>query len=313
VPIPLPGYEDKRIYVWFDAVIGYFSASIEWAERRGAPDAWKAWWTLGPNGEEPARAYYFIGKDNIAFHTIFWPAMLLGFGGLGLPYDVPANEFMTMGGMKASSSRGNVIWTPDALDRYGADPLRYYLAATMPETRDSNFTYADLVRRNNDELVGAYGNAAHRVLTFAQRSFGGVVPQPGPLTQADGTMLTEARRAVSAVGSAIEAIHLRDGLLEALALARVANRYLDEQAPWKAIKTDRTRAGTIIYTMIQVLNGLKVLFAPYVPFSSQRLHELLGFAGDVAREPWEARPVPAGQPLPPPVPLFAKFDPPAEQ
>jgi methionyl-tRNA synthetase len=313
VPIPLPGYEDKRIYVWFDAVIGYYSASMEWAQRRGDPDAWKAWWALGPNGEEPARAYYFIGKDNIAFHTIFWPAMLLGVGGLALPYDVPANEFMTMGGVKASSSRGNVIATADALDRYGADPLRYYLAATMPETRDSSFTYADLVRRNNDELVAAYGNAVHRVLTFAQRSFGGVVPQPGLLSEADAAMLTEVRRALSAVGSAIEAVHLRDGLLEALALARAANRYLDEQAPWRAVKTDPTRAATIIYTMIQVLNGLKVVFAPYVPFSSQRLHELLGFAGDVAREPWEARPVPAGQPLPTPAPLFAKFDPPADE
>ena len=173
VPVPLPGYEDKRIYVWFDAVIGYYSASIEWAQRQGNPDAWKAWWVLGPNGEEPSRSYYFIGKDNVAFHAIFWPAMLMGYGGLALPYDVPANEFMTMGGQKASSSRGNVIWTRDVLDQYGADPLRYYLTATMPETRDSNFTYEDLVRRNNDELVAAYGNAVHRVLTFAQRNFGG--------------------------------------------------------------------------------------------------------------------------------------------
>jgi len=312
VPVPLPGYEGKRIYVWFDAVIGYYSASIEWAQRQGNPDAWKAWWVLGPNGEEPSRSYYFIGKDNVAFHAIFWPAMLMGYGGLALPYDVPANEFMTMGGQKASSSRGNVIWTRDVLDQYGADPLRYYLTSTMPETRDSNFTYEDLVRRNNDELVAAYGNAVHRVLTFVQRNFGAQVPQHGPLTEADETILTEVRRGLSAVGSAIEAVHLRDGLGEALAVARAVNRYLDEQAPWKVIKTDRERAATIVYTTIQALNGLKVLFAPYVPFSSQRLHELLGFSGEVAREPWEARPVPAGQALPVPAPLFAKFDPPTE-
>src|SRR5262249_14604185 len=185
VPIPLPGYEDKRIYVWFDAVIGYYSASIEWAERSGAPDAWKRWWVLGPHGEAPSRSYYFIGKDNIAFHSIFWPAMLMGFGGLVLPYDVPANEFMTMGGLKASSSRGNVIRTHDALERYGPDPLRYYLTCTMPEGRDSNFTYEELVRRHNDELVATYGNAVHRMLTFAQRNFASQVPVPGPLTLAD--------------------------------------------------------------------------------------------------------------------------------
>ena len=166
VPIPLPGYEDKRIYVWFDAVIGYYSASIEWAERNGTPDAWKEWWELRPDGSAPSLPYYFIGKDNIAFHTIIWPAMLMGFGGLALPYDVPANEFMTMGGTKASSSRGNVIWTRDVLDVYGADPLRYYLASTLPEGHDTDFTFEELVRRNNDELVATYGNAAHRILTF---------------------------------------------------------------------------------------------------------------------------------------------------
>ena len=167
VPVPLPGYEDKRIYVWFDAVIGYFSASIEWAHNAGKPEAWKQVVGTWSDNVEPSRSYYFIGKDNIPFHTIIWPAMLLGYGGLTLPYDVPANEFMTMGGFKASSSRGNVIWTKDVLDQYGPDPLRYYLASTMPESHDTDFTYEELVRRNNDELVATYGNAVHRVLTFA--------------------------------------------------------------------------------------------------------------------------------------------------
>jgi methionyl-tRNA synthetase len=221
---------------------------------------------------------------------------------------VPANEFMTMGGTKASSSRGNVIWTKDVLDQYGVDPLRYYLASTLPEGRDTDFAYDELVRRNNDELVAAYGNAAHRVLTFLGRHFGGSVPEPGTPRPADEAMLAEVRRGFEAVGAAIEAVRLRDGLQEAMAVARAANRYLDEQAPWKAIKADRQAAATTVYTMVQVLNGLKVLFAPYVPHSSQKLHELLGFTGDVAARPWHAEPVPAGQSLPAPTPLFAKFD-----
>jgi methionyl-tRNA synthetase len=308
VPIPLPGYEGKRIYVWFDAVIGYYSASIEWAQRSGDPDAWKQWWVLGPNGEEPSRSYYFIGKDNVAFHAIIWPAMLMGFGGLTLPYDVPANEYMTMGGSKASTSRGNVIWTRDVLDAYGPDPVRYYLTSTMPEGRDTDFTYDELVRRNNDELVATYGNAAHRILTFAQRYFDGRVPEPGPLGPSDEAMLAEIRRGFGAVAQAIEAVRLRDGLSEAMGVGRAANRYLDEQAPWKRIKTDRQAAATTVYTMVQVLNGLKVLFAPYVPFSSQKLHELLGNTGAVTACHWGLETVPAGRELPQPVPLFAKFE-----
>src|SRR5690348_7499063 len=313
VPIPLPGYEDKRIYVWFDAVIGYYSASIEWAARRGEPDAWRRWWVQEPGQPAPSRSYYFIGKDNIAFHTIFWPAMLLGFGGLTLPYDVPANEFMTMGGTKASASRGNVIWTRDVLERYGADPLRYYLASVLPEGRDTAFIAHELVRRNNDELVAAYGNAAHRVLTFVQRHFAGRVPAPGPFSPADTAMLDEVARAFTGVGSAIEAVRLRDGLAGAMALARAANRYLDERAPWKVIRLDPERAATTMYVMLHVLAALKTLFAPYLPFSSQRLHELLGQSGMAASAPWQPEQVPAGRSLPPPTPLFAKFDTASEQ
>ncbi|HLY31247.1 MAG TPA: methionine--tRNA ligase, partial [Ktedonobacterales bacterium] len=222
VPIPLAGYDDKRIYVWFDAVIGYYSASIEWAQQRGQPDAWRLWWTLDPDGKAPARAYYFIGKDNIPFHTIIWPAMLMGHGDLALPYDVPANEYMTMGGFKASTSRGNVIWTRDVLDAYGAEPLRYYLTCTMPEGHDTDFTYEELVRRNNDELVATYGNAIHRTLTFIQRNFGGQVPEPGTLTSADEEMLATVERGFVAEAVAIEAVRLREGLNEAMGVARAA-------------------------------------------------------------------------------------------
>jgi methionyl-tRNA synthetase len=307
VPIPLEGYEDKRIYVWFDAVIGYFSASVEWAANWGDPEAWKTWWVPGLT-EPPAKSYYFIGKDNIPFHAIIWPAMLLGYGNRNLPYDVPANEFMTMSGAKASSSRGNVIWTRDVLDKYNPDTLRYYLSITAPEGRDTDFTYDEMIRRNNDELVATYGNAVHRTLSFLQSKFGGIVPQPQPLREADREILAELDGAFSVVGHNIANCHFKDGLIAAMAVARAANRYLDEQAPWKQIKVDRDAAGTSIYVMLQVISGLRVLFSPYLPFSSQKLHHLLGFAGEVSTGHWRSSEVPAGTKLPVPTPLFPKLE-----
>ncbi|GAC1348254.1 MAG: methionine--tRNA ligase [Ktedonobacteraceae bacterium] len=307
VPIPLDGYDDKRIYVWFDAVIGYFSASVEWAERQGTPEAWKAWWVPGQSDPE-VKSYYFIGKDNIPFHAIIWPAMLQGYGNRNLPYDVPANEFMTMSGTKASSSRGNVIWTRDVLDRYSADALRYYLSATAPEGRDTDFTYEEMIRRNNDELVATYGNAVHRTLTFLQSKFGGVVPEPQALREADREILAEVDRGFSLVGHNIALCHFKDGLNAAMTVARAANRYLDEQAPWKQIKLDREAAGTTIYVMLQVISGLRVMFSPYLPFSSQRLHHLLGFEGDVSKGSWRSTEVRAGITLPVPAPLFPKLE-----
>src|SRR5579875_2540755 len=307
VPIPLEGYEDKRIYVWFDAVIGYFSASVEWARRRGTPEAWKTWWVPGAT-EPPVKSCYFIGKDNIPFHTIIWPAMLIGYGNRVLPYDVPANEFMTMSGAKASSSRGNVIWTRDVLERYSADALRYYLSATAPEGRDTDFTFDEMIRRNNDELVATYGNVVHRTLTFLQSKFGGVVPEPQVLCEADRAILAEVELGLETVGQHIEHCHFKDGLNAAMAAARAANRYLDEQAPWKSIKVDRDAAGTTIYVMLQVLSGLRILFCPYLPFSSQKLHDYLGFEGEVSRAPWRSETVPAGRKLQTPLPLFPKLE-----
>jgi methionyl-tRNA synthetase len=310
VPIPLEGYEDKRIYVWFDAVIGYLSATVEWAEKQGTPEAWKTWWVPG-QADPPVKPYYFIGKDNIPFHTIIWPAMLIGYGNRNLPYDVPANEFMTMSGAKASSSRGNVIWTRDVLEQYGADTLRYYLSATAPEGRDTDFTFDEMLRRNNDELVATYGNAVHRTLTFLQSKFEGTVPQPQALRDADHEVLAEVKRGFEQVGLNIESCHFKDGLNAAMTVARAANRYLDEQAPWKQIKTNREAAGTTIYVMLQVISGLHILFSPYLPFSSQKLHGYLGFEGDVSQEHWQLRKVPAGTKLPIPTPLFPKLDLPA--
>jgi methionyl-tRNA synthetase len=307
VPIPLEGYDNKRIYVWFDAVIGYLSASIEWAAKQGDPEAWKRWWVPGQS-EPAARPYYFIGKDNIPFHTIIWPAMLIGYGNRNLPYDVPANEFMTMSGEKASTSRGNVIWTKDVLDVYGADALRYYLSVTAPEGRDSDFTYSELIRRNNDELVAAYGNVVHRTLTFLQSKFGGITPEPNELREVDKAILAVVEGAFETVGKKLAACHFKDAINEVISVARAANRYLDEQAPWKEIKLDRAAAGTTIYVMLQVLSGLHVLMTPFLPFSSQKLHHFLGFKGEVMAAGWQLTNVPAGITLPIPGPLFTKFE-----
>ena len=307
VPIPMDGYENKRIYVWFDAVIGYFSASVEWAERQGTPEAWKTWW-VPDQTTPPVKSYYFIGKDNIPFHALIWPAMLMGYGNRNLPYDVPANEFMTMSGQKASSSRGNVIWTKDVLDQYSADALRYYLSVTAPEGRDTDFTFEELIRRNNDELVATYGNAVHRTLTFLQSKFNGIVPEPQALREADREILAEVERGFALVGHNIANCHFKEGINVAMSVARAANRYLDEQAPWKQIKLDRAEAGTTIYVMLQVLSGLHIMFWPYLPFSSEKLHHYLGFEGDATTAHWRPTSVAAGLRLPTPSPLFPKLE-----
>jgi methionyl-tRNA synthetase len=308
IPVPVPGFEDKRIYVWFDAVIGYYSASVEWAQRKGDPDAWKEWWVLGPEGEAPSKAYYFIGKDNIPFHTIIWPAILMGYGGLNLPYDVPANEYLTMEGEKLSTSRGYAIWLPDFLERYDPDPLRYYLSANMPETKDTNFSWSDFVRRNNDELVATWGNLAHRVLTFTHRSFEGRVPEPGDLSARDRELLERVDGAFDTVGSLISRCHFRDGIREIMAVAQEANRYLEETSPWKSMRTQRQEAARALYTALQAIGSVNILMAPYLPFSSAKLHRMLGFDNDVHSQPWKPLKVPSGQALGQPEALFKKLD-----
>ena len=280
VPVPLPGWDDKRIYVWFEAVIGYFSASVEWAQTAGQPAAWKDWW-YNPQ----ARIFNFLGKDNIPFHTVIWQAELLGVGRWGedggkqlnLPYDVPANEFMNVEGAKFSKSRNWAVWLPDILDRYDPDAIRYYVASVMPETRDSEFSWNDFVRRNNDELVATWGNLANRVLSFAYKHWEGRVPQPGELRPADNELLEQVEGGFQTIGGHLEAVHLRAALGEAIALAGAVNRYLDLQGPWFAIKQDRPAAATTIYTALRAIDSLKVLFSPFLPFSSERLHRILGY------------------------------------
>jgi len=302
VSVPVPGFEHKRVYVWFEAVIGYLSASREWAWSTGEAERWRSFW------QGDSKAYYFIGKDNIIFHTVIWPSMLMGCGGLNLPYDVPANEFLTLGGRQLSTSRNWAIWLPDYLERYDPDALRYAMSINMPETSDTDFSWEEFVRRNNDELVATWGNLAHRVLTLMYRNFDCRVPASGPLDHESEGLLDKADATLAAVDSLLHGCHFREAMREAMGLAQEANRYLDAKAPWKTIKDDRDSAAAALCTTLHVICCLKTLLYPFLPFSSEKLHTLLGFKGALEETGWAIQPPPAGQKLAPPEPLFAKLD-----
>jgi methionyl-tRNA synthetase len=341
VPVPVEGYppETKRIYVWFDAVVGYFSAAVEWAQNSGTPEAWRDWWQ-----NPDATHAYFMGKDNIVFHTVIWPSMLLGYdeggelgagkGPLHLPDEVIASEFLTMEGKQLSTSRSVAIYVRDVLERYDPDPVRYFLTAAGPETQDSDFSWAEFLRRNNDELLANWGNLVNRTLTNAYRQFG-EVPQPGPLTEEDRRALGEIGVGFESVGGLIDEAKFKAALAEAMRLSSIGNQYFDHQAPWAVIKEDRERAATILFIALRMVDSLKTIFTPFLPFSSQRLHELLGYEGWIAgplefREieeeggerhtiltgdyvswagSWQPSELPSGQKLREPEPLFRKLDP----
>jgi methionyl-tRNA synthetase len=330
VPVPLPGWEDnphKKIYVWFDAVIGYLSASIEWAEQRGEPDAWKRWWH---NGE--AWHYYVMGKDNITFHTVLWPAILMGVGGLELPDDIVASEYLNMSGKKLSTSRGGeVIFVSEVLDRYDPDALRYYLMIAGPENQDTDFTWSEFVRRNNDELVATWGNLVHRTLVNAHRNFG-AVPEPGPLNETDNALIHEVEEGLAHVAAQLEQARFQVALKLAMSMAARVNVYLGTEQPWHTIKTDRERAGTVLYVAMRCVDNLKTMLTPFLPFSSQRLHEMLGYHDVIAPQPearefsedgvthlvltgdyperdwWRPSELKPGHPLPEPKALFKRLD-----
>jgi methionyl-tRNA synthetase len=303
VPVPLEGYEGKRIYVWFEAVIGYLSASKEWAKINGDGEGWRPFWQ-----DKDAKSYYFIGKDNIPFHSIIWPAMLMGYEGLNLPYDVPANEFLTIEGKKLSTSRNWAVWLPDYLSRYAPDPLRYLLSINMPETSDTDFSWREFFRRNNDELVATYGNLVNRVLTFVYRNFDGCVPQSGKLDEPSRKLMAQAGETLNTVGDFIAQCRFKQGMMAAMSLAQEANRYLDDKSPWKVIKDDKPAAATSLYVALGVISALKVVLYPFLPFSSQKLHQMMGFDGTIEDDGWKLR-LPTGrQKLGEPEPLFVKLD-----
>ena len=341
IPVPVEGWEGKCIYVWFEAVIGYLSAAIEAAKLSGSPAAWKDWWT---NPE--AKAFYFIGKDNLFFHTAMWPAQLLGTGEqflqifaeeehqrLNLPYDVPANQFMNLEGQKISGSRNWAVWGQDFLTRYDPDALRFYLTFNMPENKDTDWDWKEFVERNNNSLVATWGNLANRVLSFAYKHWEGAVPDPGTLAPADRAILETVDAGFQSVGEQLEAVHLRAALFEALRLASEVNKYIDTAAPWFTIKTDKAATATTIYTALRAINSLKVLFAPFLPFTSERLHGYLGYTQPLFGEQyveeerdalgthtvlryrpalasgkWEPSQLAPGQRLQQPAPLFKKLE-----
>jgi methionyl-tRNA synthetase len=333
VPVPLPGWEDnphKKIYVWFDAVIGYLSASIEWAQQRGEPDAWKDWWQ-----NRDASHYYMMGKDNITFHSVLWPAILIGASDPDQAYELPdnivASEHLHMEGKRLSTSRGHVIYVRDMLDRYDADALRYYLMIAGPENQDTDFTWSEFVRRNNDELVATWGNLVHRTLVNAHRNFG-AVPEPQQLTAADKALIEEVEKALDQVALDLGQARFQAALKQSMAMAARVNVYLGTEQPWHTIKTDRARAGTVLYVALRCVDNLKTMLTPFLPFSSQRLHRMLGYEDVIAPQPevreysedgavhsvltgeyshedrWRPSELPPGRSLPAPEPLFKRLD-----
>jgi methionyl-tRNA synthetase len=345
IPVPIEGWRDnptKRLYVWFDAVIGYLSASIEWARRSDDPEAWRNWW----NNPE-ALSYYFMGKDNITFHSQIWPAELLAYDGRGLrggspgvfgelqlPTEVVSSEFLTMESQKFSSSRGVVIYVRDMLARYQPDALRYFICAAGPENSDSDFTWAEFVRRTNGELVAGWGNLVNRAATMIHRSFG-EIPKAGELEPADVDLLAVVAAAFDSVGAMIAAHRQRQAIAEAMRVVGEVNKYVTEQAPYK-LKDDseRERLATILHVVAQAVSDCNIILSPFLPFSANTVDAVLGGDGRVAPMPrivevddldggagypvitgdysestrWERRLVTPGTPVGKPSPIFAKLD-----
>jgi len=328
VPVPLDGFDGKRLYVWFEAVIGYLSATKEWANSSGDEEKWRSFW----QGE--VKSYYFIGKDNIPFHTLIWPAMLMGYDSLNLPYDVPANEFLTIEGRKLSTSQNWAIWLPDYLSRYAPDPLRYLLSINMPETADTDFSWREFFRRNNDELVATYGNLVHRVLTIVYGNFDGCVPTHSNcdilrkymddlsldlsvdmykinlnIDEFNANMIEDTKKFVfKDMGDFLSKCQFKQAIMRAMMIAQEANQYLDRKSPWKVIKEDRQAAAESLYVALYVISCLKTALYPFLPFSSQKLHSYLGFEGVVEDYGWQPQSLLPGQKLLPPEPLFSKLD-----
>ena len=304
VPIPFDGFDKKRVYVWFEAVIGYLSATKAWAHESDQPDLWEDFWHDGS-----AESYYFQGKDNIPFHTVLWPAMLIGYGNLNLPTDVVANEYLNLDGQGFSSSRNWAVWLPDYLERYEVDPLRFYLASIMPETSDSDFTWEGFLASNNNVLVATLGNFVHRTLSMTVRNFDGQVPEPGDLSAEDVEALAACDATLADVSESINQRKFRRGLYQAMELARIGNRYLDATEPWKTVRTNPEQAATTLWISLNIIATLRTVFYPFIPFSCEKMHQLLGFDGEASSDGWKRRTIEPGSALPTPKPLFRKLEP----
>jgi len=347
IPVPIEGWRDnptKRFYVWFDAVVGYLSATIEWARRQGDPELWRKWWN-----DPSARTYYFQGKDNITFHAMIWPAELLAYAGRGdkggepgvygvlnLPTEVVASQYLTMGTDQFSTSRGHVVLVRDVLRDYGPDPLRYFICAAGPETQDAEFTWDAFVQRNNSELVAGWGNLVNRTATMIHKQFGHI-PPAGPFEAVDDDLLASVRGGFETIGGLLERQRVRAATAEAMRLVGETNAYVSKTEPFRLKGADeRERLGTILHVLAQAVTDLNIMLSPFLPHSANAIHRVLGGEGDLVPMPrleeaddldggppypiitgdysstprWESRPVVAGTPVGRPAPVFRKFDPP---
>ncbi|MEM0493605.1 MAG: methionine--tRNA ligase [Candidatus Thermoplasmatota archaeon] len=306
INVPIPEYAEKRLYVWFDAVIGYLSASVEWAEGVGDKDRWEYWWR-----DKNAKHYYFLAKDNIPFHTLIWPSILMGYDeSLQLPYDIPANEYLCLEGEHFSKSRGVAVWVPDILKRFDPDAVRYYLSINMPEQRDTNWVWSDFIAKNNDELVGTYGNFIHRVLRFTQKNLGVIPEKKGSLTEADKQLLDRIKDAYHKVGESIETCQFKQGLRTVMNLSQAGNVYFDHEQPWSLIKNDKDRCSTVLNTCLRLVQALTVYMYPYLPFSSECTWRYLGNQTSLSDARWEdaLKELNEGFRLERPAPLFKKLE-----
>ncbi|MBT2764379.1 methionine--tRNA ligase [Paenibacillus sp. ISL-20] len=295
VDVPVPGFEDKKIYVWIEAVSGYLSASKQWAAETGGD--WESFWLKG-RGE--VTAYYVHGKDNIPFHTLIWPALLKGVGDLHLPDRIISCEYMTLEGKKFSTSRNWAIWVPDLLSRYQPDSIRYFLIANGPEKRDADFSWREFIHSHNGELLGAFGNFVNRTLVFVNKSFEGKVPEGSISGEWQGRVEALYREA----GALIEEGRLKEALESIFSVVRMANKYFDERKPWIQVKEDREACGTTLYTCVQIIANLANLLQPFIPFSCDRVRSFLS----LEQPAWEWYHVPAGRPIHDVELLFERID-----
>jgi methionyl-tRNA synthetase len=308
VPVPLPDHEGKVFYVWFEAPIGYISSTREWAAGRGDPELWRTWWQ-----DAGTRLVHFIGKDNVFFHAVMFPAMLMAHSeDYVLPDNVPANEFLNLEGQKLSTSRGFAVWLPEFLEKFAADPLRYTLARNAPETRDMNFTWEGFQARNNNELGNNFGNLINRVFTFIHKYFDGKVPDwsEEAMTDLDRQAVAEVKADLATWATQMERFEIKAAVETAFHAGQIGNRYFDESAPFKTRKTDMERCGQSLGVIVQILRMLAVMLAPVTPFAMEKLWSWLGMETDLWKNGWDegSRPIPAGRPLGRPEILFPRLD-----
>jgi methionyl-tRNA synthetase len=306
IPAPFPGAEGKTIYVWVDAVLGYVSATIEYCRRFGEPEKWREFWF-----DKSAKTLYFVGKDNIPFHTIILPALLLATGeNYNLPWNVSATEFLQFKGEKASKSQRIGIWIDEALELFPADYWRFFLMATRPESKDSNFSWDLFLEKVNADLNDTFGNFIHRTLMFINARFNDEIPQPQKLTAEDEAVLQAIREKVEAAAREFEEAKLQSAANTLISITRVGNQYLNDKEPWNLLKTDKAKAATILYVAAQIVKAAAVVSAPFMPATAEHLWQALNLSGSVHTTWWEdaLKPLEAGHKIAKAKPLFRKID-----